>query len=435
MNFSMSKKLQTKSHSLIPGGCHTYAKGDDQYPELAPGFIVRGKGCHLWDADGNEYIEYGMGNRSVALGHAYTPVVEAAQRQMLLGSNFSRPATIEVECADTLLRLIDGGDMVKFAKNGSDVTSAAIRLARAYTSRDRVARCIDQPFFSVDDWFIGNTPMSAGVPQATQDLTLSFRYNDIESVRSLFEEHPGQIAACILEPAKSADPADGFLHRVRDLCHEHGALLILDEMITGFRWHTGGAQKVYDIVPDLSTFGKAMANGFSVAALVGKRDIMERGGIHHNQERVFLLSTTHGGETHALAAAIATMRIYESEPVIETLELRGRQLAQGLDEAIARHRLNGFVDVMGRPCNLVYTARDSDGQPCQNFRTLLLQEIIKRGIIGPSLVVSYSHTEADIDQTVNAFDGALGVYAKALANGTGPYLVGAPSKPVLRRFN
>ena len=181
MNFEKGKALQQKSHTLIPGGSHTYAKGDDQYPELAPAFLVRGKGCHVWDVDGNEFIEYGMGLRAVTLGHAYEPVVAAAHKQMLSGINFTRPAPIEVECAEKLLSLISGGEMVKFAKNGSDVTTAAVKLARAFTGRDRVAVCAEHPFFSVDDWFIGSTPMAAGIPEVVRKLTVKFHYNDLES--------------------------------------------------------------------------------------------------------------------------------------------------------------------------------------------------------------------------------------------------------------
>jgi glutamate-1-semialdehyde 2,1-aminomutase len=193
-----SRRLQRKAHALIPGGCHTYAKGDDQFPVLAPGFIARGAGCRVWDADGNDYIEYGMGNRAVGLGHAYPPVVKAAREALDQGSNFTRPSPIEVACAEELLALVPGAEMVKFCKNGSDATSAAVKLSRAYTGRDLVAICADHPFFSVDDWFIGTTPMNAGIPEATQQLTLSFRYNDIAGVHALFERHPRRIAACIL---------------------------------------------------------------------------------------------------------------------------------------------------------------------------------------------------------------------------------------------
>ena len=312
-DFSKSRALQPKAHQLIPGGSHTYAKGDDQYPEQAPGFIVRGKGCHVWDLDGNEFIEYGMGLRAVTLGHAFEPVVEAAHKQMQLGINFTRPAKIEVDLAEAMLEVIDGADMVKFAKNGSDVTTAAVKLARAYTGRNLIAICGDQPFFSTDDWFIGTTEMNAGIPQAVIDMTLKFRYNDLANLRELFDQHPGQIACVLMEAEATTPPAPGYLKAVKELCEERGAVLIFDEMITGFRWHLGGAQKFHDVVPHLSTFGKAMGNGFAISALAGKREIMRLGGLDHDQQRVFLLSTTHGAETHALAAAHETIRIYREQ--------------------------------------------------------------------------------------------------------------------------
>src|SRR5215475_887787 len=214
-DFSKSRSLRPIAHRLIPGGSHTYAKGDDQYPEQAPGFIAKGKGCHVWDLDGNEYIEYGMGLRAVTLGHAYDPVVEAAYREMRLGTNFSRPAKIEVHLAEAILEVIDGADMVKFAKNGSDVTTAAVKLARAYTGRDLVAICGDHPFFSVDDWFIGTTPMSAGIPAAIKALTVSFKYNDLDSLRALFDQHPNRIACVLFEAEAMTPPEPGFLAEVK----------------------------------------------------------------------------------------------------------------------------------------------------------------------------------------------------------------------------
>lgn len=434
-DFSRSQALQERSHQLIPGGCHTYAKGDDQFPVLAPGFIARGSGCHVWDLDGNEYIEYGMGCRAVTLGHGFEPVVRAAQEEMLRGANFSRPSPIEVHCAEELLGMIDGAEMVKFCKDGSSATTAALKLARAHTRRDKVAFCIDHPFFATNDWFIGSTPFDAGIPQAIKDLSLTFRYNDIDSVRALFENHPGEIASLIMEPAKYADPEDNFLHKVQDLCHENGAVFILDEMITGFRWHNGGGQKYYDIVPDLSTLGKALANGFSVSALAGKRELMELGGLLHDQERVFLLSTTHGAETHSLAAAIATMQVYQAQPVIETLFRQGQRLREGIDASIAAHQLTDYLEVIGKPCCLVLASRDQDKQPSQAFRTLMLQETIRRGVLMLSLVTSYSHSDDDIDHTINAIDESLDVYKKALDEGVEKYLVGRPSKSVYRKFN
>jgi len=435
VNYFKSSQLRSKYHSLVPGGCHTYSKGDDQFPEEAPGFIARGKGCHVWDVDGNEFIEYGMGLRAVTLGHAYPPVVEAACKQMLLGSNFTRPSLIEFELAKTVVDMFEGAEMVKFAKNGSDVTTAAVKLARAATGRDLIAICADHPFFSVDDWFMGATELSAGIPKVIRDLTVKFRYNDIASVSALFKEYPGQIAGLILEPATAEEPTGNFLQEVQRACRENGAVFILDEMITGFRWHIGGGQKYYGVVPDLSTFGKGMANGFSVSALVGKKELMELGGLHHKRERVFLLSTTHGAETHALAAAAETLRIFKQEDVVGHLHVQGERLRSGIEKKIEENALKGYFQVIGRPCNLIYVTKDAQGNRSQPFRTLFLQELIKRGIIAPSLVVSFSHGDSDIDRTIEAVGEALKIYRSALEDGIEKYLKGRPVKPVNRRFN
>jgi glutamate-1-semialdehyde 2,1-aminomutase len=435
MDFSKSDRVHKRFHDIIPGGSHAYAKGDDQYPEFSRPYIARGEGCHVWDLNGNEFIEFGMGLRSVTLGHAYKPVVDAACKQMLFGNNFIRPAAIELECAEQLLGMIKGADMVKFGKNGSDATNASVRLSRAYTGRDMIAICGNHPFFSVDDWFIGSTPMSAGIPKAVQELTVKFQYNDIGSVKSLFQQYHEKIACVILEPEKEQEPKNDFLQEVKKICHENGTVFILDEMITGFRWHKGGAQNFYGVIPDLSTFGKAMANGFSVSALVGKKEIMKLGGLDHDKERVFVMSGTHGAENHGLAAALETMKIYEREPIVETLWRQGERLAKGIRKSIDENKLGDFIQVMGRPCCLVYGTRDNEKKPSQAFRTLLLQETIKCGILAPSLVVSYSHTDADIDRTIEVFHEALFIYRKALDEGLEKYLVGRPVKPVWRRFN
>ncbi len=434
-DFSRSRAHQPKAHRLIPGGAHTYSKGDDQYPEHSPVFIDRGKGCHVWDLDGNEFIEYGMGLRAVTLGHAFEPVVEAAYRQMQLGANFTRPAKIEVDLAEAFLEAIDGADMVKFAKNGSDVTTAAVKLARAYTGRDLIAICGDHPFFSTDDWFIGATEMNSGIPRAVADLTLKFRYNALPSLRELFDQYPNQIAGVMMEAETGTTPVESYLSQVKDLCDQRGALLIFDEMITGFRWHLGGAQKYHGVTPHLSTFGKAMGNGFAISALAGKRDIMRLGGIDHDQARVFLLSTTHGAETHALAAAIETLRLYRERNVIEFLWEQGELLRKMVNRSVAENQLEGLFELTGRPCNLVFATRDQDGNRSQAYRTLFMQEMIRRGIIAPSFVVSFSHSDADIERTAEAIYDAHVIYRHALDNGIDRYLEGRPVKPVDRRFN
>lgn len=432
--FDRSARLQRRLHELVPGGAHTYARGPDQYPEHMTPILTHGDGAHVWDVDGNRYVEYGMGLRSVTLGHGYRPVAEAVTEAVRRGTNFSRPTLLEVEAAEDFLSLVPGADMVKFAKNGSDATTAAVRLARAATGRDHIAVC-DHPFFSVDDWFIGSVPMSAGIPQAVQRLTLSFRYNDLASAQALFDQHPGQIACLVLELERTEPPAGDFLHALKRLCHANGALLIADEIVTGFRWHLKGAQHCFDLSPDLSTFGKAMGNGFSVAALVGRREIMELGGLSHNRERVFLLSTTYGAETHTLAATLATIETYEREGVIEVLYRQGERLRAGVQRAIDAHGLAGYFELSGRPCNLLYATRDEGRRPSQAFRTLFLQETIRRGLLMPSMVVSFAHNDAAIDATVARVGEALYIYRRALDEGVEKYLEGRPVKPVFRQYN
>ena len=431
--YCRSRELRTRMQRTVPGGAHTYAKGNDQYPELAPEFIVRGSGCHVWDVDGNEFIEYGMGLRAVTLGHCYEAVVEAVRSSLQLGTNFTRPSLIELECAEAFLDLISGADMVKFTKDGSSATTAAVKLARRYTGRDLVALCADHPFFSYDDWFIATTTMAGGIPAAVRKESLSFRYNDLDGVRALFNAHPDTIAAVILEPARIEEPAPGFLEGLKAICHEKGSVLIFDEMITGFRWNLRGAQHEYGVIPDLSTFGKALANGFALSALCGKRDLMRLGSRERPDDDVFLLSTTHGAETTALAAALKTMEVFRTEPVVEHLHRQGERLRVGVHAIAERHGVADYVQVFGRACNLLFTTRGPDLRPSQAFRTLFLQETIQRGVIAPSFVVSYSHSDDDIDRTIEAVDGALAVYARALSDGVGKYLVGRPSTTVFDR--
>ena len=426
---------QKRAHAVIPGAAHTYAKGDDQYAEgLAP-VIARGRGCRVWDLDGNEYLEFGAGVRSVTLGHGYPRVCEAAQRAMWDGVNFARPHRLELEAAEAFLRCVPGAEMVKFAKNGSDATTAAVKLARAVTGRDLVAVCRDQPFFSVDDWFIGHTHTPAGVPEAVRRLTVTFRFNDLAAAEALFAERGSDLACVMLEAERDEVPKSGYLAGLRRLCDTHGTLLVIDETISGFRLHVGGAQTLHGVVPDLSTFGKGMANGFSVSALAGKRQFMERGGLTTDQEKVFLLSTTHGGETHALAAAVETMNETREKDVPAALAAKGRLLADLVNDAARSAGVSEYFHTEGHPANLIYVTKDADGLRSQAFRTLFLQETVKRGLIAPNLVVGYSHTEADLRAAADRIAEALAVYKRALEDGVDRHLIGRPVKPVFRRFN
>jgi glutamate-1-semialdehyde 2,1-aminomutase len=429
--FDGSRRAQDRLHELIPGGAHTYARGSDQLPEFMTPVLVRGKGCRVWDVDGNEYVEYGMGLRSVTLGHGYQPVVDAVSRAIVDGVNFTRPSMLELAAAEEFLDVVPAADMVKFAKNGSDVTTAAVKLARAATGRSRIAMCT-QPFFSTDDWFIGTTPMNAGIPAGAEPAT-RFDYNDLDSVATALAGN--DIACVVMEAANAtAEPAPGFLEGVRALCDRHGTLLVFDEMVTGFRWSMHGAQAVYGVAPDLSCWGKAMANGFPLAALAGKREFMELGGLRTDADRVFLLSTTHGAETASLAAFRAVLRAYQTEDPIGRMDDAGRLLAQGVAEVAADHGLSDYVTVTGRPSCLVFVTRGPDGVPSQEFRTLFLQEVLRRGVLGQSFITSAAHTAIDVDLTVEAVRGALPVYRRAIDAGTVDGLLeGRSVAPALRR--
>lgn len=421
-------------HDLIPGGAHTYSKGDDQFPANAPRFLERGEGAYVWDDNGNKFLDWTMGLRTITLGYGYKPVLDAAMEQMWKGSNFGRPSRIEGDTAQDLLSLVPRAEMVKFAKNGSNVTTAAVKLARAYTNREMVAICSDHPFFSFDDWFIGSTPCAAGVPQSTRDLTVGFRYNDLQSVERIFDEHD-DVACLIMEATTSEPPRNDFLQSVRELCRKHGSVFILDEMITGFRWHNGGAQTYFDIDADLSTFGKAMGNGFAIAAVAGKREIMQIGGLRHDTPRVFLLSATHGAENHALAAARAVIEAYRKQPVVEQIWRAGRDLMAGLKAAAGDAGVGSHFETYGYPCSPYFVCKDEAGLPSAGFRTLFLQEMVRLGVMINYIAPSIAHQAPEIEKTVEAARRSFAVYVRALNDGVDKFLEGPVVKPVFRVFN
>ena len=424
-----------RTHDLIPGGAHTYSKGDDQFPSNAPSYLERGEGSHVFDDAGTRYLDWTMGLRTMTLGYGRREVDEAAIEQLKRGNNFGRPSLIETDLAQAIVDVIPCADMVKFAKNGSTVTTAAIKLARAFTDRPMVAFCKDHPFFSYDDWFIGTTVCDGGVPQLNSSLSLPFSYNDIAGLRQLFETYPDQIAAVILEPCIAEPPRDNFLQQVRDLCTRYGAVMILDEMISGFRWDLGGAANYFGVVPDMATFGKGIANGYSVSALAGRREIMELGGLRHDKKRVFLISTTHGAENVSLAAAKAALQIYRTEPVIEHLWKIGQSLIDGVNTLAREAGIDGQIGFYGYGCRPEFFCKDKDGQASLPLRTLFLQEMITNGVLMSYVVPSYAHTMGDVDKTLAAARAAIATYARALDGGWQQYLIGDPIKPVFRPFN
>lgn len=427
---------QDRLLKAIPGGAHTYSRGFDQYPLNAPQILKRGEGAYIYDDKENRFLDYGMALRAVNLGYANKDINMAAFKQMEYGNNLTRPSMIELEAAELLIELVDSVDMVKFTKNGSTATTAAVKLSRAYTGRMLVARCQEHPFFSYDDWFIGSTPITRGISQDDVQRTKLFNYNDIESLEKLFKQFPDEIACVILEPSATEHPKDNFLHKVKELCQKYGAVFVLDEMITGFRWHLKGAQHYYDIQADLCTFGKAMANGFSVAAVAGKREIMELGSIEkEGTERLFLLSTTHGAEMNGLGAFVESIKFIQKHNVIEHIWDYGKKLIEMMNEAAKEFGIEKNFVAGGVECSPYYLTFDKNGDSSLGLRTLFAQEMIKNGVMMPWIAISYAHKDKELELTKDALEKTFAVYKKAVEDGYEKYLIGDVIKPVFRKYN
>ncbi len=435
-DFARGREAGRRLADLVPGGSHTYSKGEDQFPFRSPRVLVRAKGAHCWDADGNRFIDWAMGNRVICLGHAYEAVDEAVRKQIDNGLNFSRPSLLELELAEYLTALLPAAEMVKFGKNGSDVTTAAVKLARAATGRSYVACCVDHPFFSIHDWFIGSTPMNAGVPEETARLTLGFRYNDLEGLRGLFDRYPGQIAAVILEPVKNDEPTDDFLQKLRALTAREGAVLIFDEMISGVRFDLRGAHHLWGVYPDLACFGKAISNGYSFSVLAGRRDLLELGGLRHEQRRVFLLSQTHGAESVGLAACRATLDECQRVDIGRHIWGLGRRLVEGVRGLARQEGVADHVRIIGFDCNPQILCTRADGTFWPELHTAFHEEVISHGVLIPWISITYSHGEAELQATLEALGHGMRKAQRAIAeNAVAGSFEGDPVRPVFRPFN
>lgn len=424
-SYKKSEAYLERAERVIPLGSQTFSKSRTQYPHgVSPYFITHGQGSRVWDLDGNEYIDFVNSLASVTLGYNDPDVTAAVEAQLKQGVIFSLPHPIEAEVAELICDMVPCAEMVRFGKNGSDATAGAIRLARAYTGRDHVAVC---GYHGWQDWYIGTTARHRGVPQAVRDLSHTFGYNDLASLQAVFDQHAGGVAAVILEPMNVAEPEPGFLEGVRDLAHRHGALLVFDETITGFRFANGGAQEFFGVTPDLATFGKGLANGYPVSAIAGRRDVMKL------MEEIFF-SFTFGGETLSLAAAKATLSKLRTDPVIATLQRRGADLRTRLAELITRHRLSHLATASGHPSWTFLNLREAPGVSVFDVKTLLMQEMLARGVLTlGSHNLSYAHSDADIDALLRAYDETLTLLARALSDGRlREQLRGKPLEPLFR---
>lgn len=396
LRYARSEEMLDEALKVIPLGSQTFSKSLTQYPRgVSPFFIARGEASTVWDVDGNAYTDFNNGLCSVTLGHADPDVNAAVAEQLKDGTTYPLAHPLEAEVARLIVEMVPSAEMVRFGKNGSDATSGAIRAARAFTGRDRVAVC---GYHGWQDWYIGSTARNKGVPKAVRDLTHSFAYNDLDSLKAQLTAHPGEFAAVILEPMNTTWPAEGFLQGIVDLAHEHGALAIFDETITGFRFAEGGAQQLFGVSPDLSCFGKGLANGFPLSAVAGRADIMRE------FEEIFF-SFTMGGETMSLAAAKAALTKIRTAGVIERLKATGERLELGVKALIARHGCEGFLGYAGHPTWSFLTMSDAEGTSSFEIKTLWMQEILERGIISVGTHnISYAHTDADVDKLLAAYD-------------------------------
>jgi len=406
--FSQSNLWLERAEKTIPLGSQTFSKSRIAYPKnVSPLFIKRGQGCQVWDADDNQYTDFVSGLLSVSLGYCNTAVDNAVIEQIKSGVTFSLPHQLEMDVAEQLVALIPCAEMVRFGKNGSDATSAAIRLARAFTGKEHVAVC---GYHGWQDWYIGSTTRDLGVPKATKAFTHPFKYNNIDSLKQLFKQNDDKIAAVILEPMNTHFPENNFLQKVKNLCQQHGAVLIFDETITGFRYDMGGAQALFGVTPDLATFGKGMANGYPISAVVGRRDIMML------MEDIFF-SGTFAGETLSLAATKATLNFMLENNIIEHLNAIGEQLQTGLHKIINNMQAQQWLSVSG---HAVWSFLNIDNHGIYSaieLKSLFLQEMTQRGfLLGGGHNLNFAHKNSDIDALLNAYQEVLPVLANTVQN-------------------
>ena len=420
-----SNEYLSRAKKLIPCVTQTLSKGPTQYVQgVAPIYLERGNGCHVWDVDGNEYIDYVMALGPVIRGYAYPRINEAITKQLRKGISLSLMHPLEVEVAEVLTQIIPCAEMVRFSKNGADVTAAAVRLSRAYTRREKIAKC---GYHGWLDWSVCNTTRNKGVPEQTKNLTLPFKYNQIETLEKIFSENKNEIAAVIMEPIGIEEPTDNFLKRVKDLVHENEALLVFDEIVTGFRISLGGAQEFFGVIPDLACFGKAMANGMPISALVGKKEVMK------DLEDIFF-SLTFGGETLSLAASLETIKEIREKNVIKHIWDQGNKLKDGYNKLAREFGISSYTKCEGWGPRTVIKFVDEKGKESQEMKSLFQQELLKRGILWIYNLLSYSHSNEDIEKTLEAYVDALTILKKAIDDGNvEKYLEGEKVQQVFRQ--
>ncbi len=417
-----SNDLYDRSEGLIPAHTQTMAKGPSQYVNgIAPKYIKKGRGAHVWDVDNNEYIDYNMAIGPISLGYAYPKTDNAIIQQLNDGITFSMMHPLEVEVAEMLREIIPNAESVRYSKSGADVTSAAIRVARAFTGKNKILCC---GYHGWHDWYVSTIARNAGIPKEVKDLTFTFNYNDIDSVRRSIDD---DTAAIILEPVVFDEPKNNFLHELADLCKDKNILLIFDEMWTGFRMALGGAQEYFGITPDLATYSKAIANGMPLAVLTGKKEIMNL----FNTDVFFF--NTFGGEALSLAAAKATIEEMKEKNVIDYLNTKGSLLLEGIKKIILNLDID-YIEAKGYPFRSLIIFKESAGDPLLQ-KSFVQQEMFKKGILWSGFHnMSFSHTDMDIEYTLSVYEEVLLMLKKVIENNElATSIKGIPVQPVFRK--
>jgi len=406
--YKKSEELLDRALESIPLASQTFSKSFTQYPRGAsPFFIEKGKGSKVWDVDGNEYIDFVNSLAAVTLGYCDKDVDKAVRDQMKNGVTFSLPHILEMEVAEKLIEIIPCAEKVRFAKNGTDATSASIRIARAYTGKEHIAVC---GYHGWQDWYIGSTTRDLGVPKVVKELTYTFQYNNIKSLEKIFQEQ--ELACVIMEPMNAEYPKDNFLEKVKELTHKNNALLIFDETITGFRYSLGGAQELFNVIPDLATFGKGMANGYPLSAVVGRNEIMKK------VEDIFF-SGTFGGETLSLASAKVIIDKYKKYNVVKYFEEVGTDLSMRLNQLIDDNDLNDVFWTSGHPSWIFLHIKEQKRYNVLEIKTFFLQEMLKQGVLTLGAHnLSFSHTKKDIDKLIKVYQEVLPLIKQYVRKGT-----------------
>ena len=427
VSYKKSDELLKRAIKVTPLGAQTYSKSYRYYCQGdSPSFIEKGDGCYLFDVDGNKFIDFVCALGPITIGYNNKEINDAIKKQLEKGISFSLQAEVEVELAEKIIEIIPCAEMVRFVKNGGDATTAAIRLSRAFTGRDMVAL---SGYHGMHDWSIGSTENNQGIPAEISNLTKTFEYNNINSLKELFDEYPNQIAAVILEPIQANGPKGDFLQKVKELAHENGAILIFDEVVSGFRYALGGASELCDIVPDMAAFGKGMGNGLPISAVAGKKEIMEL-----IEEGVFV-STTFGGEALSMAGSLAALEILEKPGVYDYIWNLGTILKEGLEDLIKKYELEDVILVSGLPPHCGVEFEDVGNLDYLDINSIFSQTMIHNGIITVGINnINLSHTEEEINKYLVAAEEAMVNIRKAIEqNSTEGILIGKKVDPVFKR--